>query len=515
MKKKVLTVLVFILSLYFITNASADSYDFIKVSTTNKKEEVQNIINTQELLASTYSSSLNSNQTLKYTSEVTENTNTKEEEKYETSSSKDEVVSNWENQGYTVSIEELMHDAVVTEYTFDVENGNIITEGNYNGKSIDTVIEELEGLAKEDEDTKIVVTIDSTITNVNEEKDNISTKDEAEKLKEELESKGYTVTLVANNDKTATTQITSDVSLTNDVIKREIESENQGKEVTINSISTTNPTGIQNTAKYDTEEAAKNKKEELEQENRYETIDVNFEYTSNTTTVSTKNYVSSGTTKIEKSENVTGDTDATGNNISGYRKYESVLEDFDKSNYIETTTNYTNKNACEQAEKAYDNKEIYTTKCSPNANSQENNNNGPGNNNRPVNNRGYTLTVTQIAEYKIYYDEYAYAKKYYVTYEDKNYIYDITYLATDYKLSYTGTTSTYDVKIDNYDKYYVLNGSRTTYTITTMGNIITESIDNEVISNPYTIDNIKYYILLGLISMLSMISSIIYIKANI
>lgn len=86
----------------------------------------------------------------------------------------------------------------------------------------------------------------------------------------------------------------------------------------------------------------------------------------------------------------------------------------------------------------------------------------------------YTFTASKPAKTKLqgYYDEYEYQKEYQVVAEDTDYTYNVSYILTDYTVDYSGNKGNYEINEDIYDKYYVINGSKTTYKVTTIGNII-------------------------------------------
>lgn len=85
----------------------------------------------------------------------------------------------------------------------------------------------------------------------------------------------------------------------------------------------------------------------------------------------------------------------------------------------------------------------------------------------------YTFTASKPAETKIqgYYDEYEYQKLYQVVAIDEDYTYNVSYVLTDYTVEYNGSSETLNVTENIYDKYYVINGSKTTYKVTTLGYI--------------------------------------------
>lgn len=83
----------------------------------------------------------------------------------------------------------------------------------------------------------------------------------------------------------------------------------------------------------------------------------------------------------------------------------------------------------------------------------------------------YTFTASKPAETKLqgYYDEYEYQKLYQVVAIDEDYTYNVSYVLTDYTVEYNGSSETLNVTENIYDKYYVINGSKTTYKVTTLG----------------------------------------------
>ncbi len=90
----------------------------------------------------------------------------------------------------------------------------------------------------------------------------------------------------------------------------------------------------------------------------------------------------------------------------------------------------------------------------------------------------WTFTASKEAETKLqgYYDEYEYQKQYQVIAIDEDYTYDVEYVSTTYTVNSNGSSETATIEETIYDKYYVINGSKTTYKVTTVGNI--EKDDN-------------------------------------
>ncbi len=88
----------------------------------------------------------------------------------------------------------------------------------------------------------------------------------------------------------------------------------------------------------------------------------------------------------------------------------------------------------------------------------------------------YTFTASkpEVTKLQGYYDEYQYQKLYQVVAIDEDYTYDVSYVLTDYTVEYNGTSETATVTENIYDKYYVINGSKTTYKVTTLGYLTTE-----------------------------------------
>lgn len=83
----------------------------------------------------------------------------------------------------------------------------------------------------------------------------------------------------------------------------------------------------------------------------------------------------------------------------------------------------------------------------------------------------WTFTGSIDAEYDtpVLYDEYRYGKLYDVVAQDLDYIYNVKYTATDYTVSYNGVSSIYGLEVEKFDKNFIVDGSRTTYTVTTVG----------------------------------------------
>jgi len=115
----------------------------------------------------------------------------------------------------------------------------------------------------------------------------------------------------------------------------------------------------------------------------------------------------------------------------------------------------------------------------------------------------WTFNASKDAEYadKTYYDEYKYATNtfYYVEAEDIHYTYNVTYLATDYTVFWNGNTSLVNVVKNEYDKDYVIDGSKTTYTAKTVAVIRKREMcevgdegekKEEVILPPHTDSNV-------------------------
>lgn len=93
----------------------------------------------------------------------------------------------------------------------------------------------------------------------------------------------------------------------------------------------------------------------------------------------------------------------------------------------------------------------------------------------------WTFTATKPAQTKIqgYYDEYEYIKQYQVVANDEDYVYNVSYVATDYNVSYKGTKANYNIIEKTYDKYYLINGEKTLYEVKTVG-VIKEADDCEI-----------------------------------
>lgn len=85
----------------------------------------------------------------------------------------------------------------------------------------------------------------------------------------------------------------------------------------------------------------------------------------------------------------------------------------------------------------------------------------------------WTFTASKEAETKLqgYYEEYEYAKNYKVEAIDEDYVYNVSYIATDYNILYKGIKSVYNVIEKIYDKFYLISGEKTTYEVKTVGNI--------------------------------------------
>jgi len=83
----------------------------------------------------------------------------------------------------------------------------------------------------------------------------------------------------------------------------------------------------------------------------------------------------------------------------------------------------------------------------------------------------WTFTASKDEETKNqgYYEEYEYATKYEVTAVDEDYVYNVSYIATDYDVTYIGTSNVYNVTEQIYDKYYLIDGEKTTYEVKTVG----------------------------------------------
>jgi hypothetical protein len=500
MKKNILMVLSVISIFCLSFGVSADEYDFYTSTTTTKKDDIEKITDAQKQEAIKYGDSLKSNQRLEYSSKVTEEVEYLTEEEIEASSEKDELVEQYESDDYTVEVSEEEHDAVETNYTFNVENKIVIgatingTETDeFNGQNIDDVLASFSD--EETEDYRIVVASEKTSENAVDNSEITITESAAKELVNSLEDRGYTVSYVANNDTISNIKITSRTELSDSDIESKLKNENTNKEVKNITVSTTAPTKG-TTISYATKEEAENKKTSLDSENRYETLEVKFNYTNDATKVAEKQFVSSSTTSSASYlEDVTGEEDSTGNTKSGYRSY--YTEEIQKAdtfsqeyhfigNGFEARNNCSNKSA-ELKNAGY----TVTNDCNWSAST------------------GFKLEATRDAIYNTYYDEYEYGKEYFVEYEDLDYIYDVNYLATDYTVSYTGTLQNYALTKSNFDKYFVINGQRTVYTITTSGNVITEAI-----INPYTSDNIVFYILLGICSVMGITTTSLYLSKN-
>lgn len=83
----------------------------------------------------------------------------------------------------------------------------------------------------------------------------------------------------------------------------------------------------------------------------------------------------------------------------------------------------------------------------------------------------WSFDAFKDAEYSIevYYDEYEYETLYYVIAKDLDYTYNVSYVATDYTVSYNGTSKVYKLNTESYDKNFEIKGIKYTYTITTKG----------------------------------------------
>lgn len=83
----------------------------------------------------------------------------------------------------------------------------------------------------------------------------------------------------------------------------------------------------------------------------------------------------------------------------------------------------------------------------------------------------WTFNGSIEAEYNtpVLYDEYRYGKLYDVIAQDLDYIYKVKYVATDYTVSYNGVSSIYELDVEKFDKNFIIDGNRTTYTVTTVG----------------------------------------------
>lgn len=111
----------------------------------------------------------------------------------------------------------------------------------------------------------------------------------------------------------------------------------------------------------------------------------------------------------------------------------------------------------------------------------------------------YTFTATKpaITQLQGYYDEYEFQKQYQVIAKDEDYTYDVTYVVTDYDVVAIGTKNFTTITETIYDKYYVVNGTKTTYQVTTIGNIVrdnsckTEEDYGKLIVNYVTTDGTK------------------------
>lgn len=83
----------------------------------------------------------------------------------------------------------------------------------------------------------------------------------------------------------------------------------------------------------------------------------------------------------------------------------------------------------------------------------------------------WTLTgdMATLYEPRVFYNEYEYSKLYYVVANDLDYTYEISYVATNYTVTYEGESAVYSLTEDYYDKNFVIEGEKTTYTVTTTG----------------------------------------------
>ena len=105
----------------------------------------------------------------------------------------------------------------------------------------------------------------------------------------------------------------------------------------------------------------------------------------------------------------------------------------------------------------------------------------------------FTASKPEQTKTQGYYEEYKYDVDYKVEANDEDYVYNVSYIATDYNVNYQGVESLYNVIEKIYDKYYLVSGEKTTYEVKTTGTVkvdqeCMETLPGKLVVNYVTTD---------------------------
>ena len=214
---------------------SANDYDFYETKSFSSEDDANKELELQLERAKEYSESLDDCTYLEYEGSVTSTTENLDEEIVETEQEKNEKVTKYESNGYTVSFDVTEDEAVSSNYSFSVLNGKVTSAtiggevvDTYNGKTINSVLKSFND--EDNSEFRVKVSISSNVETVNDS-DVFVTEEEAKAEVARLNELGYEASYVQNNSTSETVEIESEVELTEEEINSQLEDKNSNKEV--------------------------------------------------------------------------------------------------------------------------------------------------------------------------------------------------------------------------------------------------------------------------------------------
>ena len=495
-KLVLVSVIVSIFAFSTVVWAEESNNDFSLSDTTYSQDELDTLKLSHKEKAESYKKGLNACYDFKYNTNVEETVETFDTETVERAAEKEAVVSEKEEEGYSVVVVEKTHDATIEEYAFNVLNGIVRSATkdnsevtNYDGMDSEEVINS-EFTDYEDDDTKIVnkVTVNTEVISESETR---ATRLSANSYAAELRSDGFTATVTQNNTERTNFEIISRNALWSFQVTPRANTmaanANPGKEILDLRLNLVINARVQKEEEFTTRDEAEARANELRNSGSYESVrtSVEIDDTDPTKVVDKEETEWTAPNLDPYTEDV-----YTDNDITGYRYFyneEVVEEEADSVNI-----NNLSSRRCNQ----YLNSDEYANWTDKACTRQSNN---PFS--QAYNLFTFTANKPAVTRTQGYYDEYQFDVKYIVRYS--YYSYTGSYIATDYTVSYNGTRSNINVVKEIYDKYYEIDGTRTRYDVETTGTktnngscVVSETDDSTKTINTGVKENTSYEMVL-------------------
>lgn len=460
---KVVLVILCLFSITISAVAKEDDSNFSVNGIAYSQDEVETLKLRHAEQAEAYKKGLGACYGFNYATNVEESEDKFETITVETADEKEAVVSEKEEEGYSVEVEGKEHETTTEEYKFNVFNGRVTSAtkdgsaiGDYNGRRTTSVLADNEFTDYEDDDVKVVNTVTENIQVINGSQV-LSSRAGANFYAYILSAQGYDTNVTQNNTERTNFEITSRRVLGNlEIISRAnitAIQNNPNKEILDLRVNSTNNARTLREEEYTTRDEADGAAATLRNTGLYERVDVSEEIDTNKDNATKVTQEPVAFTWTHNDTEPYTEAVETNGVETGYRNYYAVVTPVTEDNVRvqrltrEQCNTMLNSNEYE----SYTNKQC-TREFSLN----------------PFDVR-FTFTAHRDADTIIngFYDEYVYALKYKVS--AYYYRYTGSYIATDYTVSYTGNRGTIDVSKATTDKYYDINGTRPLYNVATTG----------------------------------------------